>query len=130
MKKNSKVKESRSKIVAKLDSVFSEYIRRRYAQNDIAKCVTCGKEDHWKNQQAGHFMSRKYYSTRWDEDNVQVQCAGCNIFRAGEQYKFSLYLGQEKSEELFLKSHKTAKLSNVDLLEMIDTYQQKLSELE
>lgn len=129
MKKPLQGKPTRSKIVAKLDSVFSEYVRRRYAQNDIAKCVTCGKEDHWKNQQAGHFMSRKHYSTRWDEDNVQVQCAGCNVFRAGEQYKFSIYLGQEKSEELFLKSHQVVKLSNNDLLEMIDTYKQKIAEL-
>ena len=129
MKKPLKNKPTRSKIVAKLDSVFSEYIRRRYAKDDMAKCVTCGKVDHWKNQQAGHFMSRKHYSTRWDEENVQVQCAGCNVFRAGEQYKVSLYLGQEKSEELLLKCHKTVKLSDVDLLEMIDTYKQKIAEL-
>lgn len=124
-----RTKQTRSKIVKKLDAVFSEYIRRRYAKNDIAECVTCGKQDHWKRLQAGHFMSRKHYSTRWDEDNVQVQCSGCNVFRYGEQYKFSLYLGQELADELHAKSNKTVKIDTYELQEMIEKYQQKIAEL-
>ena len=58
-------KPSRKTLVKKLDKVFSQYIRRRFAVNEIAKCVTCGKQAHWKDLQAGHFMSRKHYSTRW-----------------------------------------------------------------
>ena len=122
-------KPSRKTLVKKLDAVFSEYIRRRYAKNDIAECVTCGKKDHWKKLQAGHFMSRKHYSTRWDEQNVQVQCNACNVFRYGEQYKFSLYLGKELSDELYLKSHQTVKFSNIDLQDMIDVYKEKLMNL-
>lgn len=122
-------KPSRKTLVKKLDTVFSEYIRRRYAKNDIAVCVTCGKKDHWKKLQAGHFMSRKHYSTRWDERNVEVQCNACNVFRYGEQYKFSIYLGKELSDELYLKSHQTVKFSNVDLQEMIDVYKEKLINL-
>ena len=79
----------RKKLVDKLDKVFSVYIRRRYAENDIAECFTCGKQDHWKKLQNGHFQSRKHYATRWHEENCQVQCAGCNVFRYGEQYKFA-----------------------------------------
>ena len=56
-------KPTRKTLITKLDKVFSEYIRRRYAKNDIATCVTCGKKDHWKKLQAGHFMSRKHYAT-------------------------------------------------------------------
>lgn len=122
-------KPSRKLLIKKLDTVFSEYIRRRYAKNDIAECVTCGKQDHWKKLQAGHFMSRKHYSTRWDEDNVQVQCSSCNVFRYGEQYKFSLYLGAEKSEELLVKSREIAKFSNTDLMMMYESYKQKLKEI-
>lgn len=123
-------KISRKGLIDKLDKVFSEYIRRRYAKNEISECVTCGKQDHWKNLQAGHFMSRKHYSTRWDEDNVQVQCNACNVFRYGEQYKFSVYLGPEMSEELHLKSHKIAKFSDIDLMEMIEIYKEKILLLE
>jgi hypothetical protein len=121
-----KKKSTRTQVVAKLDKVFSEYIRRRYAKNDVATCVTCSKEDHWKKLQAGHFMSRKHYSTRWDEENVQVQCASCNVFRYGEQFKFSQYLGQSKSEELQAKSREIVKFSTAELEEMIAYYKDLL----
>ena len=118
-------KVSRKSLVEKLDKVFSIYIRRRYAVNDIAKCVTCGKEDHWSKLQNGHFMSRKHLSTRWNEDNCQVQCAGCNVFRYGEQYKFSLYLGDKLSEQLHIQSKQICKFTDVELQEKIDYYTQQ-----
>jgi hypothetical protein len=123
-------KPNRKLLVKKLDTIFSEYIRRRYAKNDIAECVTCGKQDHWKKLQAGHFMSRKHYSTRWDERNVEVQCQGCNVWRYGEQYKFSLHLGTELSEELLIKSRQIEKFSNADLVMMYETYKQKVKDLD
>ena len=123
-------KPSRKTIVNKLDKVFSEYIRRRYAKNGIAECVTCGKKDHWKNLQAGHFMSRKHYATRWDEENVQVQCKYCNTYRYGEQYLFAKHLGQEKADELLAKSRTMVKLKDWELEEMIEKYKKKLLNLE
>lgn len=96
MKKNKT--NYRSFYVKKLDAIFSKYIRRRFAENDISECYTCGKKDHWKNLQCGHFMSRRFYSTRWDDKNCQVQCKGCNVFRYGEQFKFSVHLDKEYGE--------------------------------
>ena len=66
--------KSRKNIVKKLDTVFSQYIRLRYADNYIVECYTCGIKNHYKKMHCGHFMSRKHYSTRWDELNCQVQC--------------------------------------------------------
>jgi len=123
-------KPSRKTIVNYLDKVFSEYIRKRYAKNGIAECVTCGKKDHWKNLQAGHFMSRKHYATRWDEENVEVQCMACNVYRYGEQYLFAKHLGQEKADELLAKSRTMVKLKDWELQDMIEIYKKKLLELE
>lgn len=123
-------KPSRKTIVNNLDKVFSEYIRRRYAKNDIAECITCGKKDHWKKQQAGHFMSRKHYATRWDEDNVEVQCMACNVYRYGEQYLFAKHLGQDKADELLAKSRTMVKLKDWELQDMIEIYKKKLLQLE
>jgi hypothetical protein len=120
---------SRKTLVTKLDAVFSEYIRRRYAKNDIAQCVTCGKKDHWKDLQAGHFISRKHYATRWNEENVQVQCVACNVYRYGEQYLFGVYLGEEKSQELLQLSRQSAKFSNIDLQEKINYFKMKINEI-
>jgi hypothetical protein len=122
-------KPSRKTIITKLDSIFSQYIRLRYSKNEIATCVTCGKQDHWKKMQNGHFISRKHYATRFDEDNCQVQCAGCNVFRYGEQYLFSKYLGADLSEELLMKSRKIQKFTDNELLDMIELYNKKVNNL-
>ena len=122
-------KPTRKTIITKLDNIFSQYIRLRYSKNEISECVTCGKQDHWKKMQNGHFISRKHYATRWDEDNCQVQCSGCNVFRYGEQYLFSKYLGVDLSEELLIKSRKIQKFSDNELLEMIELYTEKVNNL-
>ena len=124
MPSNKKV--SRSKLVKKLDTIFSQYIRLKNSVNEKATCFTCNKVDHWKKLQNGHFQSRKHYSTRWDEVNCQVQCAGCNVFKYGEQYKFSVNLdakyGEGTAEDLSIKAQQIVKISNFELEEMIKKY--------
>ena len=64
-------KPSRSKIVKKLDAIFSQYIRLKDADHkgDVT-CFTCGKVSHYKKGiQNGHFQSRRFMSTRYDEKN-------------------------------------------------------------
>jgi hypothetical protein len=126
-------KPTRKSLVIKLDTVFSQYIRRKDAIDEIATCVTCGKKDHWSKLQNGHWASRRHYSTRWDEQNCNVQCAGCNVFRAGEIYLYTKYLcsqyGENFPEELYIKSQKIVKFADVDLIEMIEYYNNKVNEL-
>jgi hypothetical protein len=123
-------KPLRKNLIKELDTVFSQYIRLRFAKNEIAECVTCGKKDHWKKLQNGHFMSRSNYSTRWDENNCQVQCVGCNVYRAGEQYKYSLFLGNKLAEELYIKSKEIVKFADVELIDMIEFYKEKVNSLQ
>ena len=122
----SKKKPSRSKLVKKLDAVFSQYIRLKDSVGEIATCFTCGKKDHWKKLQNGHFQSRKHYATRWDEQNCQVQCAGCNVFRYGEQFLFAKYLDERfyagLSDELYFKSKQIVKFTNSEIEDMILKY--------
>ena len=123
-------KPTRSKLVKKLDTVFSQYIRRSNADNNgYCTCVTCNKTFHWKEIQAGHFMSRKHYSIRWDERNVKPQCVACNLYRAGEQYKYSLFLGSEVANVLYLQSKEIVKFTNYELEDMINDYSEKLKKL-
>ncbi len=71
-------------------------------------------------------MSRKHYSTRWDETNVQVQCPKCNLFGQGEQYTFGKNLdkkyGKGTADKLHRKAKKVVKLSTNDLKELIEKY--------
>ena len=113
------MKKTISKLKKELDKYFSLYIRLREATDTgLCQCFTCGKVAHYKTggMQCGHFQSRKHLSTRWNEQNCQVQCVGCNMFKQGEQWKFGVQLdvkyGGGTSEELqFLakQTHKKAR---------------------
>tara|TARA_R100000935_G_scaffold58056_1_gene93718 strand:+ start:1913 stop:2302 length:390 start_codon:yes stop_codon:yes gene_type:complete len=119
-------KLTRSKLVKKLDTIFSQYIRQKNSIDNISTCFTCGKKDHWKKLQNGHFQSRKHYSTRWDEINCQVQCAGCNVFKYGEQYVFGAKLdqkfGEGTSRRLHIKGQQIVKIADFELEELIIKY--------
>lgn len=124
----------RSKLVKKLDKVFSQYIRKRYCDdNGYNTCFTCGVTKHWSEVDAGHFMSRGKYATRWNEQNVQFQCKRCNGFRSGEQYLFAKHLdavyGQGTADELVRKSNYTARFSVQELRELIMLYTKKCEEI-
>lgn len=123
-------KPTKSKLVKRLDVVFSQWVRlSNRDQRGFCTCVTCGNKFHWKEIQAGHFMSRKHYSTRWDENNVKPQCRACNIFRQGEQYKYSIYLGKEMSDSLLEKSRQIHKFTIGDIQKLLDYYTLKLKKL-
>lgn len=122
-------KLTRSKLIKKLDTIFSRWVRLSNSVNEICTCVTCGKESHWKDIQAGHFISRKHYSTRWDERNVLPQCVGCNVFKYGEQYKYSLYLGNKLSKKLLIESRNIIKFTNAELEDMIKEYTERFNKL-
>lgn len=48
-------KPTRKSLVEKLDKIFSQYIRRKDAINEIATCVTCGKKIIIKSYNVGIF---------------------------------------------------------------------------
>ena len=122
-----KKKLTRSKLVKKLDSIFSQYIRQKDADNNMATCFTCDKVDDVKSLQNGHFQSRKHYSTRWDEINCQVQCPKCNVFNYGEQFIFGanldLKFGDGTARKLHIKAQEIIKLSDGELKDMIKDYE-------
>ena len=117
-----------SQLKKELDTIFSLYIRLRDATVEgLVQCFTCNKVSHYKSgMQNGHFQSRKHLATRWDEENCQVQCVGCNMFKAGEQYKFSVALdskyGEGKAEELESLARTIMKVSRIDYEDKISYY--------
>lgn len=120
-------KPTRSKLVKKLDTVFSQYVRLSNSNSrGFCKCITCGREYHWKKIQAGHFMSRKHMSTRWQLNNVKPQCYGCNCMQQGRQFEFSKQLGKKISNEMYEKSRVITKFTIDELQEMISHYSEQV----
>lgn len=48
--------------------------------NGYCQCVTCGKIDHYKNMQGGHFMPRGRTIFKLFEENIHPQCPSCNCW--------------------------------------------------
>lgn len=129
-------KPSRKNLIKRLDKIFSEYIRLKYAdKNGIVKCYTCDKKAYWKGEgmQNGHFISRSSRILRWREENCRPQCYRCNVMRYGESYIFGVKLNQEFgyniADELLIESKKIIKQSDQDLLDLINLYQEKVETL-
>jgi hypothetical protein len=127
--------KSISKLKKELDKWFSLFIRLRDAtQEGLVQCFTCGAVKYYKKGiQCGHFQSRTFLATRFDEENCQPQCVGCNMFKQGEQYKFSLYLdakyGEGKAQELQYLAKSIVKFTRVDYEEKIVYYKDLVNKL-
>ena len=130
------MKKTISKLKKELDKYFSLFIRLREANEyGFCQCFTCGKVGHYKTggMQNGHFQSRKHMATRFDEENCQVQCVACNMFRQGEQYRFGLELdakyGEGTSEELEFLARTINKVSRKEYEEQIGYYKKLVENL-
>ena len=70
-RKKEKKANSPSKLRKDLDTIFSQYIRRR-----DKVCRKCGTN---QNLQNSHIMSRVSQNLRWDERNAMTLCYKCHL---------------------------------------------------
>ena len=108
---------------------FSKYIRlrdciRTTGRKDMFKCISCGAITAFGSGDAGHFISRSYKATKFDERNVFGQCAKCNRFLQGQWDKMYEAIrdlhGQETIDDLMIQRNKLT--YNVDYAELADKY--------
>lgn len=121
-------------LVKKLDRVFAYYIRLRdIMPNGMGKCISCGKIKPYRELDCGHFYGRTNMATRFDEDNCNGECRGCN--RASSDhlifYQENLIkkIGIARFSSLREKAHSTKKWEAEELQRMIDYYSQEVKRL-
>jgi 5-methylcytosine-specific restriction endonuclease McrA len=71
------IRQDRKKMVKKLDTLFSAYIRKR-----DGKCLKCLRTD---TLQCCHLASRKNLAGRWNDKNAITLCYSCHIFWAHKE---------------------------------------------
>lgn len=123
------------KLVSKLDSIFSHYIRLRDVMpNGMCRCISCGHILPFSQMDCGHYMSRGNNATRWNEDNCNAECITCNRSDTNhlKGYKRNLIkkIGRAKVDELRVLAHSIKKYSDADLKEMIAHYKDGVKRLE
>lgn len=125
-KLRNKKKLSVSYLKKEADEIFSVYIRQR----DKGVCVTCGAVKEWRYMQNGHYVPRGNNSTRYDEQNCNCQCVGCNVFKKGAMDEYALFLvrkyGAGILEKLNQKKKVLKQFTPQELLNLIEEYKQKI----
>jgi hypothetical protein len=83
---------------------------------------------------AGHIISRREMSTRFDELNVWAQCRECNRFHEGKHALFIRWLenkvGTAETDALLMRSQGTGGYKTIDLLLLADEFKKKKQTLE
>lgn len=93
MKVKQSQKLSKSKLIKKLDALFSLRVRER-----DGVCLVCGKTE---NLQCAHLISRTYKHLRWDERNAITLCYKHHIHWAHkEPLEFAAWV-EEKLPETY-----------------------------
>lgn len=108
---------------------FSKYIRlrdclRTTGNPEVFKCCSCGSLTHFSKGDAGHFISRSYTTTKFDDRNVYAQCQKCNRFQQGCWDKMYEHIeklhGKTVIDELMAKKNEIAKY--IDYSELSDQF--------
>lgn len=114
---------------------FSKYIRLRDSDdNGLCTCFTCGLQQDWNSggMQAGHFIGRRHWATRYHEKNVHAQCTRCNMYQSGMQYEYGLKLdakyGEGTSKELWQLSTMTVKFTQQEIDDLAAHYRNLVKE--
>lgn len=112
---------------SELDTVASRYIRHR-----DTFCVTCGKNLEYNKRQCGHFLSRRFFGTRYDERNMNTQCYYCNISLQGNQYRHGQATKNMWGDDIIdiLESLRNKKLTHEAKKTYYKYYTDKLKEVE
>jgi hypothetical protein len=136
LSKKGKVKSSkdeRAKWKAKADKWFSEWIRLRDAGPDgRVKCCTCSHTNHWRYLQCGHFVTRGHQSTRFDEQNCNTQCRGCN-YNGGQHLKHATFIdgkyGAGTAAKIEEKGRRRCNRTAFDFKFLADTYKARVQHI-
>lgn len=107
--------------------VFNKWIRNRDSQNGKFKCICCSNWFNTDVMDAAHYMNAGNHSaTRFNEDNVNGCCQGCNRFLDGNlnEYRINLAhkIGTAKLYELELYARCIYRWDREGLLEIIKKY--------
>ena len=114
---------------------FQKAVRMEAADaNGMCICVTCGARKHYKDMNAGHFVSGRSNGVLFVEENVHVQCVRCNKFLSGNQEAYTEFMlstyGEETVDAIRAARHKTVQFSRDDLLRMRAGYRDRWKEQE
>lgn len=106
-------------------------------EDGYCACVTCGKVGHYTKMQGGHFIPKGKSSYHaFNDDNVHVQCPGCNLYGMKHgiaAHNYTMFMiekyGKKRVNAMLADANKPIKLYASDYREMIRSYNAAINKL-
>lgn len=127
--------KSISKVLDDTAVLLQKYVRLKdYSDNGgYCTCVTCGKTGHWKEMDGGHWISRVWTKHKINENNLHVQCKGCNRFSSRIAEQYTMYMidtyGEDVVRDMIATKRDVTKYDRQDLMDMQKDLKAKIKEL-
>lgn len=115
-----------------------QLLARISAANDfgIAECVSCGRKQHYKEMDGGHFIPKggsSFWALRIE--NIHPQCKGCNAFGmkngvAAQSYTIWMqdYYGADFVKDMLATKNNLIKIYANEYEEMLKDYNDQINE--
>lgn len=119
---------------AKLDKVFSQYIRLRDRMpGGVFRCISCGQIKPIEQADCGHYINRQHMATRFSEMNCNAQCRSCNRFDEGNIQGYRRGLVQKYGEQRVLlleaQKYETRKYTDFEYEALIKHYRAEIRKM-
>lgn len=117
------------------DRLFSEYIRRRFADENGKVFCACGCQRYhrWQDVQCSHYIVRGNDAVRWNERNAVQAFMWCNYYDPEHHEKIAIFINREYGEgttdELERLGKQTVKLMPFEIQQIIDDLKLKIKNL-
>jgi hypothetical protein len=137
-KKPKKRQKSMAALVEDTAKLLQRLVRLKASDsNGFCQCVTCGKVDHYKNMQGGHFIERRKTSVKLIEENVNPQCEYCNQWGMKQASTVLIYNdwmiqmhGTDFVDDLKRQSRQVRKYSRGEVEDMAADFKARIQEQE
>ena len=129
-----KTKTRATGLKAKLDRVFSQYIRiRDMMPGGVFRCISCGQIKPIEQADCGHYINRQHMATRFSEINCNAQCRSCNRFDEGNMQGYRRGLVQKYGEQrvmlLEAQKYETRKYTDFEYEALIKHYRAEIKKM-
>jgi len=85
-KRATKKRKTIAQEVDKAAVLLQKLVRMKAADDyGYAQCVSCGRVDHWKGMDGGHYYSRRHTRLKLFTENLHIQCKRCNMLMGDPQ---------------------------------------------
>ena len=131
-------RKSNAKLLDECAVLMQKIVRMKaaiHAKSAYIHCVTCGKQDHWKLMQGGHWISRTWTVHKVCEENIHPQCVSCNKYRperVADDYTMYMvdYYGIDWVEDMVRAKHEICKRPRQEITDLKDELKARTKEME